>query len=120
MYSYGYHANVINSTREACGCWNAKEWQSAALAGRKVDAIKAVRAATGFGLKEAKDVVEYWAENQRDFADITPGPKVWEIVTGQNTKRRVTENGNGTYTLEIVTVVQCRDLGELLKYNMNL
>ena len=120
MYNYNYHANVANTTREACRCRNAKEWQDDILAGNKVAAIRAVRAATGLGIKEAKDVVEYWAENQRDFADITPAPKVWEIVTGQSTKRRVTDNGNGTYTLEIVTVVHCSDLGELLKYTMNL
>ena len=112
---YGYHVNVENSTREACGAYNAAVWQNAALSGRKVEAIKAVRAATGFGIKEAKDVVEYWYENRHKFADIVPGPQVWDVPGGTDgTTRRVIENADGTFTLEIVQAIQCRDLGDLL------
>lgn len=110
---YGYHANVENSTREACGVYNAANWQNAALAGRKVEAIKSVRASTGFGLKEAKDVVEFWVENRHKFTNV-PANKVWNIPGGYGTTRRVVENPNGTYTLEIVRTIQCRDLGDLL------
>lgn len=57
-----------NLCDEACdsmafGAHKVKEWQDHARGGRKVEAIKVVRALTGFGLKEAKDAVEYWCEN---------------------------------------------------------
>lgn len=112
---YGYHHGVEESTRTACSIYNAKDWQRQALAGQKVEAIKSVRAATGFGLKEAKDVVEYWCENSHKFTNVPANPKVWSLPGGPfGSTRRVVENPNGTYTLEIVQTIQCRDLGELL------
>ncbi len=117
---YGYHFGVEESTRTACGVYNAAAWQNEALAGRKVEAIKSVRASTGFGLKEAKDVVEYWSENRHKFTDI-PANKAWNVPGGAyGTTRRVVENPNGTFTLEIVQSIQCRDLGDLLTEVANL
>lgn len=42
--------------------YDIQSWQNDALNGRKVEAIKTVRALTGFGLKEAKEAVEYWVQ----------------------------------------------------------
>lgn len=112
--NYNWVWNVERLTEDACHASNVKEWQKFAVADRKVDAIKAVRASTGYGLKEAKDVVELWLLNRDRFLDTT-NPKVWEIVgSNSNTKRRVTQNSDGTFTVEIVSIVNCRDLGELL------
>lgn len=40
------------------------EWQRLAVAGLKIDAIKAVRALTGFGLRASRDGVEDWLARQ--------------------------------------------------------
>lgn len=111
---YNWVWNVKHLTESACHASNVKEWQKYAVADHKVDAIKAVRASTGYGLKEAKDVVEFWLQNRERFLDTT-NPKMWEIISSNtNTKRRVTQNSDGTFTLEIISIVNCRDLGELL------
>ena len=110
-----YHLGVEHSTRTACTMRGAAMWQNLMLSGHKVDAIKVVRTGTGFGLKEAKDAVEYWYENRHKFAGIVPSPMVWDVPGGDaGTTRRVIENADGTFTLEIVRAIKCRNLGELL------
>lgn len=111
---YNWVWNVERLTEGACRASNVKEWQQYAVTDRKVDAIKALRTSTGYGLKEAKDVVELWLMSRDRFLDTT-NPKVWEIVgSNSNVKRRVTQNSDGTFTVEITSTVNCRDLGELL------
>jgi len=76
------HASVEDATKEAARLASTKkghefgvyelvatrreertyehEWQRLAAEGRKIDAIKAIRAMTGFGLKASKDGIEDW------------------------------------------------------------
>lgn len=117
---FNFHDGVHISTLDACKHPDAAKWQRIAPV-QKVEAIKLVRASNGYDLKVARDVVEYWLMHRSQFASETPAPvypKVWEIETGLNTKHRVTENGDGTYTMEVIVVHHCRDLGDLLRRSM--
>lgn len=72
-------------------------WKVEARAGRKVESIKSLRAAYGFGLKEAKDIAEEYLlileereRNKRDWAErvveiirTTPYAMEWKILTRQ-------------------------------------
>lgn len=46
------------------------EWQRLAAKGEKINAIKELRSITGFGLKAAKDAVEYWLAHDEPYARI--------------------------------------------------
>lgn len=106
---FNWHFGIKDSTREACAHEDAHLWQTDALNNRKVEGIKKIRSACGFGLKEAKDVLECWLENRQFFTK-----KVYELPSTPGTVRRVTDNLDGTFKVEVITVVECENLGELL------
>lgn len=108
--------NVINDCIIACEAYNAGDWQHFMRVGRKVEAIKAVRHSCNFGLKEAKDAVEYWVENGYTAPTNNKATvRSWNLPSsiGANVKRRVVEHYNGNFTVETVTLVHYDDLGAL-------
>jgi Ribosomal protein L7/L12 C-terminal domain len=107
---------VIHLTKDACKHPEAWAWQSEANADRKVAAIKTLRSSMGYGLKEAKDVVEEWYANRYRYADIVPtNDECWILPgTAPGVERRVTQHADGTFTLEVVETKRFHNLGLLL------
>lgn len=111
----GYPRETEHNLITACREHNAKFWQNEVLAGRKVEAIKAVRNSTGFGLKEAKDVVELWTERGALLTHPNDFPTHLLPFTGRDgSKYTVTEQPDGTFTIEQKRTVKCPSLAALL------
>jgi len=53
---------VLTTTQRVAAPTYAHEWQTLAMKGQKIEAIKAIRRLTGMTLKGAKDAVEHWID----------------------------------------------------------
>lgn len=95
-------------------------WQTPALRRDIATAVKYVRDNyPGFTLKSAKDAVEHWLNNPEGYSH--PGfHKVWVVPSDYPEDTvRVIENGDGTFNVEVTTVLKFKNLGELLRHMLD-
>lgn len=102
----------FDNYRVACEHNCASEWQGFARAGQIIDAIKAVRRSVNLGLKDAKDVVEYFLNNGK-----TQTSKQWVFTDPRDVNKtvRVTQGDNGMFTVAVTRTYQSSDLGLIMR-----